>query len=68
MSFTFTNKKATRFRLEAEHLRTLLSGDMVRIEKTSGEPVEFFLADIGINNIDQITIEESQKLREKLNG
>jgi hypothetical protein len=68
MSFTFSEKKATRFRLEGEHLATLLKGDVVRIEKTSGDPVEFFLADIGINELYRISDEELSALSEKLTG
>lgn len=68
MSYTFSDKKATRFRLDADTFRTLIKGDMVRIEKTSGEPVEFFMADIGIELLEEIFNEEMAALYLKLLG
>lgn len=66
MSFTFSEKPAIRFKLTGDHLKTLLSGDMVRIEETSGEPVEFFMSDIGVDLMADIAQKEFKKLNDNL--
>jgi hypothetical protein len=59
-----TDKKAIRFKMNEDMLRNLLSGKTVCVDSLNSEDsIEFFLQDIGIDEVENACKEEIEKVK-----